>query len=316
MSAGIIGKKLGMTQLFMEDGRVLPVTAIQAGPCTIVQVKTRERDGYKAVQLGFGDKRKINNPEKGHFKGLGSFRLLREFRVTEGEEFEVGQTRDVSIFAAGDRVDVTGRSRGMGFAGGVKRHHFRGGPKTHGQSDRHRAPGSIGAGTTPGRVLKGRRMAGHMGNERVTTQNLQVVSVEAEKDLLLIKGAVPGPKNGFVVIQHAVKGQKRGGPIPVVLRPAGASEAAVALAPEEPAVIDEQVEEAAAQEQPIQEPAAEETTPEPVAQAEAPAEEEAAPEEAPEEEPPQEPTAEEQPAEEPVAEEEPEETEPEETKEG
>ena len=205
MSTGIIGKKLGMTQVFMEDGRLLPVTVIQAGPCTVIQLKTKERDGYQAVQLGFGDRKHITEPEKGHLKGMGPFGLLREFRVEEIGEFQVGQRVDVSIFAEGDTVDVMGRSRGMGFAGGVKRYHFRGGPKTHGQSDRHRAPGSIGAGTTPGRVLKGLRMAGHMGDERVTTQNLKVIGVEAEKDLLLLKGAVPGPKNGYVIIRHSVK---------------------------------------------------------------------------------------------------------------
>ena len=193
----------------MEDGRLLPVTAIQAGPCTVVQLKTKERDGYQAVQLGFGERKRITEPEKGHLKGLGPFGLLREFRVEEIGAFQVGQRVDVSIFAAGDTVDVVGRSRGMGFAGGVKRHHFHGGPKTHGQSDRHRAPGSIGAGTTPGRVLKGLRMAGHMGDERVTTQNLKVVGVEAEKDLLLVKGAVPGPKNGYIIIRHSVKRKRQ-----------------------------------------------------------------------------------------------------------
>ena len=193
----------------MEDGRLLPVTAIQAGPCTVVQLKTKERDGYQAVQLGFGERKRVTEPEKGHLKGLGPFGLLREFRVEEIGEFQVGQRVDVSIFAEGDTVDVVGRSRGMGFAGGVKRHHFHGGPKTHGQSDRHRAPGSIGAGTTPGRVLKGLRMAGHMGDERVTTQNLKVVGVEAEKDLLLVKGAVPGPKNGYIIIRHSVKRKRQ-----------------------------------------------------------------------------------------------------------
>ncbi len=209
MSAGIIGKKLGMTQIFMEDGRLMPVTAIQAGPCTVVQIRTKERDGYQAVQMGFGDKKNLSNPEKGHLKGMGPFGILREFRVKPNEEFEVGQKLDVSMFSTGDTVDVVGRSRGMGFAGGVKRHHFRGGPKTHGQSDRHRAPGSIGAGTTPGRVLKGLRMAGHMGDERKTTQNLKVVGVEVDRDLLLVKGAVPGPKNAYVLIRPALKAKRR-----------------------------------------------------------------------------------------------------------
>jgi len=209
MSAGIIGKKLGMTQIFTEDGRLMPVTAIQAGPCTVVQIKTKERDGYEAVQVGFGDKKHLSNPEKGHLKGMGTFGILREFRIKPNEEFEVGQKLDVSMFSTGDTVDVVGRSRGMGFAGGVKRYHFRGGPKTHGQSDRHRAPGSIGAGTTPGRVLKGLRMAGHMGDERKTTQNLKVVGVEVDRDLLLVKGAVPGPKNAYIMIRPALKARRR-----------------------------------------------------------------------------------------------------------
>ena len=210
MDTGIIGKKLGMTQVFSEDGQAVPVTAIEAGPCTIVQVKTQENDGYQSVQLGFGYRKRLNKPKTGHLKGLGSFRTLREFRVDDLGSYEVGQQIDVSIFSEGDIVDVTGKSRGMGFAGGVKRHHFHGGPKTHGQSDRHRAPGSIGAGTTPGRVLKGLRMAGHMGNERVTTQNLKVVRVDAQRNLILIRGAVPGAKYGLVMIRHARKASGKG----------------------------------------------------------------------------------------------------------
>jgi len=209
MNTGLIGKKIGMTQAFLENGRVLPVTAIQAGPCTVVQLKTEERDGYQAVQLGFGSKKYPNKPEVGHLKGLGPFGLLREFRVASTEGYEIGQVLQAGMFSPGDTVDVSGRSRGMGFAGGVKRHNFRGGPKTHGQSDRHRAPGSIGAGTTPGRVVKGLRMAGHMGDELITTQNLEVIGVDEERDLLLIRGAIPGAKNSYVVIRPATKGKRR-----------------------------------------------------------------------------------------------------------
>ena len=198
---GLIGRKLGMSQVFREDGAVIPVTAIEAGPCTVVQVKTREKEGYSAVQMGFGEKKRLTSPEKGHLKGLGSFRHLREFRVGEGTGIEVGQKFDVGLFKPGDIVDVTGTSKGKGFAGVVKRHHFAGGPKTHGQSDRHRAPGSIGSTTTPGRVYKGKRMAGHMGNARVTVMGQEVVQADPARNLLLVRGAVPGHQNSLVLIQ-------------------------------------------------------------------------------------------------------------------
>ncbi len=198
---GLIGRKLGMTQVFREDGAVIPATAIEVGPCTVVQVKTREKEGYSAVQMGFGEKKRLTSPEKGHLKGLGSFRHLREFRVGEGVGIEVGQKFDVGLFKPGDIVDVTGTSKGKGFAGVVKRYHFAGGPKTHGQSDRHRAPGSIGSTTTPGRVYKGKKMAGHMGNERVTVKGLEVVQADPARNLLLVRGAVPGHHNGLVLIQ-------------------------------------------------------------------------------------------------------------------
>jgi len=201
---GLIGRKLGMAQIFMKDGSVIPVTTIEAGPCTVVQVKTAENDGYQAVQLGFGEKRRLKEPEKGHLKGLGKFRYLREFRWEAGQEVKPGQQFQVDLFQPGDRVDVTGVSKGKGFAGGVKRHHFAGGPKTHGQSDRHRAPGSVGSTTTPGRVYKGKRMAGHMGAERVTVQGLEVVQADKDKNLLLVRGAVPGARGGLLLIQ---KGQ-------------------------------------------------------------------------------------------------------------
>lgn len=200
----IIGKKLGMTQLF-KDGREIVITAIEAGPCFVSQIKTEDRDGYNAVQLAFEDSKRLNSPQKGHLKGIGQFKYLREFKKKEAESVEVGQKIDVDIFAAGDVVNIIGISKGKGFAGGVKRYHFAGGPKTHGQSDRHRAPGSIGATTSPGRVFKGQRMAGHMGNERVTARNLEVVSTDADHNLLLLKGAVPGSRNGLLLIRKSRK---------------------------------------------------------------------------------------------------------------
>ena len=210
MVQAIIGRKIGMTQLFSEeDGSVTPVTAIEAGPCTVVQVKTLANDGYEAVQLGFGHKKRHNKPAQGHLKGTGTFAVLREVRVDDAAQYEVGQTIDVSIFEEGSKVDVVGRSRGMGFAGGVKRYHFAGGPKTHGQSDRHRAPGSVGAGTTPGRVFKGLHMAGRMGDERKTTQNLRVMKVEPERNLIMVRGAVPGISTGLVMVCQAVKTRKK-----------------------------------------------------------------------------------------------------------
>jgi len=207
---GILGKKLGMTQIFDDNGEVVPVTIIEAGPCYVTQKKTEEKDGYNAVQLGFGEVREnsLKKPIAGHLQKTNApaIKYMREFRVSEPADYEEGQTIDVSIFTVGDKVDVTGTSKGKGFAGVVKRHGFKGGPKTHGQSDRWRAPGSVGAGSTPGRVLKGTRMAGRMGNERVTVLNLKVALVDPEKNLLGIKGAVPGAKNGLVIIREAVKG--------------------------------------------------------------------------------------------------------------
>ncbi len=195
----LIGEKIGMTRLFKE-GKEVVVTAIKAGPCFIIQVKTEDKEGYGAVQLGFKETKKLNSPQKGHLKDIGQFRHLREFRTQDIESIELGQKIDVDMFKAGDMVNVTGISKGKGFAGGVKRYHFKGGPKTHGQSDRHRAPGSIGSGSSPGRVLKGLRMAGHMGNRRVTAQNLEVIDVDLENHLLLVKGAVPGSKKGLLFI--------------------------------------------------------------------------------------------------------------------
>lgn len=210
MMKGILGKKVGMTQVFDENGTVIPVTIVEAGPCFVTQKKTVEKDGYNAIQVGFSEvpEKRLNKPLNGHLKknGAPTVKYLREFHVDDPESYEEGQQIDVSVFMVGDKVDVTGTSKGKGFAGGVKRHHFRGGPKTHGQSDRWRAPGSVGAGSTPGRVFKGVKMAGRMGNDRVTVQNLKVALVDPEKNLLGIKGAVPGGKNGLVIIREAVKG--------------------------------------------------------------------------------------------------------------
>lgn len=205
---GIIGRKIGMTQVFDDTGEVIPVTVIEAGPCYVTQIKTLEHDGYTAVQLGFGETRRkrLTRAQLGHLKELPPLRHLREVRTADIEGYEVGQKVDVGIFSAGDRVDVTGISKGRGFAGVMKRHGFAGGPATHGQSDRARAPGSIGATSTPGRVFKGMRMAGRMGNDRVTVQNLQVVQADPERNLLLVKGAVPGAPQGLLLIRQAVKG--------------------------------------------------------------------------------------------------------------
>jgi len=206
---GILGRKVGMSQIFDERGEVIPVTVIEAGPCFVTQVKTMERDGYAAVQLGFEEvkPKRLTGPQLGHLRKnqLPPLRHLREIRVSDISQYEEGQKIRVSIFDVGDRVDVTGISKGKGFAGVVKRHGFRGGPKTHGQSDRHRASGSIGAGTTPGRIYKGMRMAGRMGNARVTAQNLQVVLVDPERNLLAVNGAVPGARNGLLIIKEARK---------------------------------------------------------------------------------------------------------------
>lgn len=206
---GLLGRKLGMSQIFEEGGLVRAVTAIQAGPCTITQLKTPEKDGYSAVQIGFNEAKKLNKPETGHLKNVPLLRTLREVRLNGTDAYQQGQQMDASLFEVGELVDVVGTSKGKGFAGGVKRHHFRGGPKTHGQSDRHRAPGSVGATTTPGRVYKGQRMAGHLGDVRVTVQNLKVVEVDPDRNLLLVEGAVPGANNGLVFIRKAVKAVNR-----------------------------------------------------------------------------------------------------------
>ena len=206
---GILGRKVGMTRLYLDSGEIVPVTIVQAGPCYVTQVKTTERDGYTAVQIGFEHNKRLNRPERGHLKDLPPLRNLRELRVDDISDYSVGQVIDATVFAEGDRVDVVGTSKGKGFAGGMKRHNFKGGPITHGQSDRQRATGSIGSGSTPGRTFKGMRGPGHMGNRRVTTLNLSVVRVDAERNLLAIRGAVPGPNNGLVLVRSAVKSAKK-----------------------------------------------------------------------------------------------------------
>ncbi|GAC47264.1 50S ribosomal protein L3 [Gordonia aichiensis] len=207
---GILGTKLGMTQVFDENNRVVPVTVIQAGPNVITQLRSADRDGYTAVQLAYGaiDPRKVTKPVAGQFAkaGVTPRRHLAEIRVADTSEFEVGQELTAEIFADGALVDVTGTSKGKGFAGAMKRHGFSGLGASHGAHRVHRAPGSIGGCATPGRVFKGMRMAGRMGNDTVTTQNLTVHKVDAEAGLLLIKGAIPGRKGGIVVVRDAVKG--------------------------------------------------------------------------------------------------------------
>lgn len=239
MVKGIIGKKVGMTQVFRDDGTVVPVTVIQAGPCWVTQVKSQDNDGYVAIQMGYeeiaadvGDEatrrykveRRIRKPERGHLgllepsdkhperksmpNPVPPLRYLREFRVNDVDDVddvETGQQVTVEVFEEGDRVDVVGVSKGKGFAGTIKRHGFRRQPKTHGQSDRERAPGSIGSSSTPGRVRKGTRMAGRMGGRRVTSQNLEVIVVDSERNLLAVKGSVPGAKGGLVTVRPSVK---------------------------------------------------------------------------------------------------------------
>ena len=200
---GLIGKVIGGTQYFHEDGTADAVTAVRVGPCTVTQIKTFELDGYQSVQLGFEPVKRSNKPMQGHLKIAGGqlFRFIREVGVKDIDEVALGDEINVSMFTAGDKVDVQGTSKGKGFQGGVKRYNFRGGPKTHGQSDRHRAPGSIGAGSTPGKVLKGMRMAGHMGNAKVTIRGIEVVTVDIDRNLLLLKGTVPGGRNSLIKIK-------------------------------------------------------------------------------------------------------------------
>ena len=207
---GILGKKLGMTQIFTEEGIVVPVTVVEAGPNIVTQVKTVEKDGYNAIQVGFEDakEKSLNKPQKGHLAAANVLKKhLKEFRVDAVEEFTVGQEIKADLFAAGEKIDVTGTSKGKGFQGPIKRHGQSRGPESHG-SRYHRRPGSMGACSFPGRVFKNKKLAGHMGSVKVTVQNLEVVKVDADKNLILVKGAIPGPKGSMVTIKEAVKSSK------------------------------------------------------------------------------------------------------------
>jgi large subunit ribosomal protein L3 len=209
MIQGILGRKLGMTRLFDENGVVTATTLVEAGPCFVTQLRTLDRDGYEAVQLGFGVKRRPNKPDAGHQKEAGGtdkqiLQFLREVPADSLDDLVVGAEIDAGIFAQGELVDVIGTSKGRGFAGVVKRHGFSGGPKTHGQSDRLRRGGSIGSGTTPGRVWKNMRMPGQMGNARVTVKNLRVVQVDPERNIVAVRGAIPGPNGGLVIIRKVL----------------------------------------------------------------------------------------------------------------
>lgn len=207
---GMLGRKLGMSRMVDSSGAVVGTTLLSVGPCYVTQVKTPDRDGYSAVQIGYEESSKLSKPQLGHVGSVGKLRHLREVPLAPDGSVEVGEKFDVSVFAAEERVDVVGVSKGRGFAGVIKRHGFHGGPKTHGQSDRWRAPGAIGAGTTPGRVFKGTRMAGRMGGDRVTVKDLQVVGIDPEHALIAVKGGVPGPRGGLVLIKkRTAHGQRR-----------------------------------------------------------------------------------------------------------
>lgn len=210
---GIIGKKVGMTQVFDASGNAVPVTVIQAGPCFVTQIRTAEKDGYVAVQLGFGETKavRLTKGQLGHLKrnDLPSLRHLREFRIRTGEvDVTEGAEVKADVFAQGEHVDVVGTSKGRGFAGTIKRHNFHRQPETHGASDRTRAPGSVGSTTFPGRTFKGQRMAGRMGNDRVTAQNLEVVVVDAERNLLAVRGSVPGANGGIVIVKPTTRARR------------------------------------------------------------------------------------------------------------
>jgi large subunit ribosomal protein L3 len=216
VSRGVLGEKLGMTQVFDENNRIVPVTVVKAGPCVVTQIRTPDKDGYSAVQIAYGavDPRKVNKPEAGHFAkaGVPPRRFLVEIRTSDASSYTLGQEVTAELFAAGAKIDVVGTSKGKGYAGVMKRHNFKGLGAGHGVQRKHRSPGSIGACATPARVFKGTRMAGRMGAARTTTQNLTVHAYDAEKGLLLLKGAVPGPKGGVVLVRTAVKnGLGKGG---------------------------------------------------------------------------------------------------------
>jgi large subunit ribosomal protein L3 len=209
MSIGLIGRKVGMTSIFAEDGTHVPVSVVEIEPNTVTALRTSEQDGYTAVQIGAGTAKKLTKPRLGQLKDLPRVKVAREFRLDDISEYEVGQTLDVTLFADGEIVDVTGVSKGKGFSGTIKRHNFRRGPETHG-SDSHRQPGSIGAGTYPGKVFKGTPMAGHMGNDKVTVKKMTIIRTDAERNLILIKGALPGARNAMIVVRKAnVSGERK-----------------------------------------------------------------------------------------------------------
>ena len=205
----ILGEKLGMTQVFADDGSAVPVTVLRAGPCTVTQIRTTERDGYAAVQIGFGEvaAKRLNKPETGHLapSKAPALRSLVEIRTADAASYELGTELKADVFAPGDMVDVVGVSKGKGFAGAMKRWNFKGKEASHGTERKHRSPGSVNAGTTPGRVFKGKKLPGHLGHERVTVLSLQIVEADPERNLLLIRGAVPGPNGGLVLVRNAVK---------------------------------------------------------------------------------------------------------------
>jgi large subunit ribosomal protein L3 len=207
---GLLGRKLGAIQVFDEKGRLRGATAVEIGPCFVTHVRTPESDGYTAVQVGFQDDKRLNKPEAGHLKAAGNLKLrhLAEFRSDDSASYSLGDRLGAELFSPGEKVDVTATSKGRGFQGGVRRHHFAGGPKTHGQSDRHRGPGSIGSGTTPGRVYKGTRMAGHMGSVQTTVRNLEVIARNDDRGVIFVGGSVPGPIGAVVRVRSARRASK------------------------------------------------------------------------------------------------------------
>jgi large subunit ribosomal protein L3 len=209
---GILGRKIGMTQVFDNEGRAVPVTVVEAGPCQVTQLKTREGDGYTAIQLGFGQAKRVNKPLAGHLakSGVSTARHLVELRLDDVSEYSLGAEIKADVFEEGELVDVIGVTKGKGFAGGMKRHNFKGLSASHGTQAKHRSPGSIGACATPARVFKGTRMAGHMGHVRVTTLNLRVIKADPGRNLLLIRGAIPGPKGGLLMVRSAVRTRSAG----------------------------------------------------------------------------------------------------------
>ena len=268
----ILGRKLGTTSMVRQTGDIDCVTAIVAGPCTITQFKTKDNDGYSAVQIGFEEAKTANKPMSGHLSASGNkFKHLAEVRVPNSQSVEpetenqlnIGQVIDVNSFSVGDRIDVTGYSKGRGFSGGIKRHGFHGGPKTHGQSDRHRAPGSIGAGSTPGKVIKGMKMAGHYGDEKVTVQNLEVVQTDNNRNLIFVKGAIPGARNSIIYLRRSIKDPNNQGLIIELQEPIIEDEVVEEVAsvePQEPAVEEETTAEVKEEPAAEEEPAVEEET--------------------------------------------------------